>query len=831
MGILGGTINTNKGILGSVGGFKNTGILGGASNIKTSTELYDLAASVGLQKQADKALSQQTGEQTKKIFSGGFISDIFDVLNAMQYGVVGLLKGKGFIQGVQERESWTDEDALGDNGLPGVIAGIALDIACDPLMYIAPWTIAKKIPGMAKGATALKELAFGKMATKTIRVGEGIKTFQQLEGGRRAGKYLANKFAFMFGVDPIYKEAHIRSIKNIAIGANNVRDMVKGISDFSAETASQLLTKDETGRFMRVGLNKLKDILDPQEFKKVEVAWNKLDDLGKQAVEVGLLNKGTFEANLGEYIKNAYTEFELKKSQAIFGFMKTGVKGIKKRVKELTPEKMAELGQIDNPGYLLFRSVIDLTKDIENAKLFNLVGKQFASDVMQEGFKQLPKTNRLGEIAGKFVPSQMFDYIQEMSEPANYTFGKKIIANFKFMKVILNPATHARNIMSNQILNWWKLGMNPLDPRTINAQLTAISEIARGGGKFMDEAKTIGYGLNTFASNELTNLLDNPAAISGVNKTIQGIKSKLANLYQGEENMAKLSAFIFNRNKGIGLEEAWKMAENATFNYAQVTPFVRQLRTALFGFPFITFTIKAAPIAAETMLKAPHRISVFGKIKRGIENMADIKETERERASEPPWIRDGFYIKLPIKDKNGNSAYFDLTYIIPFGDLVSGQFFGRQIKRETGLPESIPEALMGNAPTLNFLKEISRNQDFFGDKIWNTSDSTDKQLGDLFRHLTKTYLPPMVADEIPGGYMPSGKRRQKGIIGALRPQEKEAQQRTLMEEMLRNVGAKIQPINADIQETYSEWNRKKALETLLIERGIMKRFQATYIPK
>jgi hypothetical protein len=170
--------------------------------------------------------------------------------------------------------------------------------------------------------------------------------------------------------------------------------------------------------------------------------------------------------------------------------------------------------------------------------------------------------------------------------------------------------------------------------------------------------------------------------------------------------MSKLSAFIFNRKKGLGIEDAWKAAESATFNYAQVTPFVRKLRTSLFGFPFITFTTKATPIVVETALKAPQRISVFGKIKNDIENAADIKETAAERASEPAYIRDGFYIKLPIKDKNGNSAYFDLTYIIPFGDLVSGNFFNRQTSRETGLPESTTQALLSNSPVINLIKEI-----------------------------------------------------------------------------------------------------------------------------
>jgi len=38
-------------------------------------------------------------------------------------------------------------------------------------------------------------------------------------------------------------------------------------------------------------------------------------------------------------------------------------------------------------------------------------------------------------------------------------------------------------------------------------------------------------------------------------------------------------------------------------------------------------------------------------------------------------LKMDFYIKLPMKDKQGRSAYFDLTYILPFGDLLAGNFF------------------------------------------------------------------------------------------------------------------------------------------------------------
>jgi hypothetical protein len=827
-----------KTLLGTGGGLPTGQIpTGNKYELSTSKGLYNLAVDSGFQKDADRVMETQSGEDVNKIFSGGFISDVFDALNALQYGVTGMLKGKSFIEGVKTRQSFSDKDALGDKGLPGVIGGIIADIAVDPLTYIAPWTIAKKVPLVSKLAKAGKEAIFGKRVVKTVETGvKATKEVPVLEGGTKVGRYFANKLVYAYGAGPEMKDMLTRNTASIAIGTKNIVNITKKLAKIPNLKASKLLTKDETGRFIRTPLEELKKTLGEGDFNAVSEAWKSIDDLGKEAVNAKLLTKEKFEENFGEYIKNAYTEYEKAKNKGLFSWAKRKITPIKARKEGLTKEKMIELGQIDDPAYLFFKSSLDILRSTENAKLFNTIKKGYAVDIAQEGFKQLPKTAGLGELAGKYIPENIFDYVQEISEPMKYGIGKKLMGDFKFFKVVMNPATHARNIISNQILNWWKLGMNPLDPRVFKSNATALREISKKSGKWMDEAKKIGYDIDTFAANELRHLFDLPeanAAMGKLGKNWSKVKTKLGDVYQGEENFAKLSAYIFNKTtKKLSPENAWKAAEAATFNYAQVTPFIRKMRTALFGFPFITFTTKATPLAAETMLKYPRRVSVFGKIKNSLEDLADIKETERERASEAPWVRDGFYIKLPMKDKYDRSAYFDLTYIIPFGDLMSGQFLERKVSTETGLKESLPLAAMSQAPAINLLKEIGHNQDFYGNSIWKESDDSAGQLQDLFRHMLKTYLPPLVSDQIPGGYNAKGERQQRGIIGATQtPEDEIRQKRTLQQEIMRNAGLKIQPVNVDIQEDYQEWNRKKALEMLLREKGVVKDFSSTYIPK
>jgi hypothetical protein len=811
------------------------------AGVDSTAGLYQLATDAGLKDSADRLLEAQRGEKPKEIFSGGFITDIFDTLNALQYGVTGLLKGKSFLEGVKTRQSFTDDDALGENGIPGLIGGIALDILVDPLTYISPLSVVRKIPGLTKVGGAIKK---GLVGTKVLReVGETAaskaqqltRLYETAEGGFAPTKALAQKFAWMFGADPVFRKTYERGLRSTAISSQKLVEMTQGIAKLSPDISKSILKTDDVGRLVRAPLNELKSRLTPTQFDEVAAIYSKIDSLGKEAVDLGILNKATYEENLGKYIKNAYLEYETAKKGGTFGVSKLGIKGTKKRK---AVEDVAEFGltQVDNPAYLLFKSAFDLNRDVENAKLFSTIGKNFGRDVAADGFTKLPDGKRFGSIAGKYIPDHMAQYINEII-PADTSLAsqinKKIVGNFKFFKVVMNPATHARNMVSNQILNYWKLGMNPLDPRAIQANLTSVSELAKKSGKWLDEVKPLGFNVDTFASAEMRGLLES-TDVNAWGKTIKGwdkMKRSLGEMYQAEENQAKLAAYIFNRTtKKLSPEDAWKGAEAATFNYAQVTPFIRKLRESLFGFPFITFTVKSTPAVLETAAKTPGRISVIGKIKQGIENMAGIEETERERSSAPSYVKDGFYVKLPIKDKLGRSAYFDMTYILPFGDIVSGNFFERGQKLKTGAPESLVQAAANKSPFIQTIGSLYRNEDFYGNKIFRETDSAEKQLGDVMLYLTKTYAPPLVGDQLPGGYKMDGERQRKGILGGTTASS-ENTQRTLMQELLRNVGAKVQPISADIQEKYVDWSRQKALLNLLKENGIVNEMNINYVPK
>jgi len=702
----------------------------GKVDLTTVLGLQQTAQESGLGARATKVLARK-GEDPQQIFSGGFVQDTFDTLNLLQHGVTGVLQGKGFAQGVKTRASFSEKDQLGQFGIPGMIAGVALDIAVDPLTYLGGFGILKRaVTVTAKGVAAVTKQTVGRIPI-----------------AQRAGDQLAKMFIYRAGQDPVYKELANRTLKNIGTGVDNVLTMARPLTKLNPAAQRAFLSKNKKGQIIRRSAEELSQLFPEEILAKARPAFVELDRLGRESVDLGLLDKEIYEANIGSYIANLYRKKEAP--GGVVQKVKEAFETKPKRIdlsrfmkrKEIPEEVREAMGEILEAGYPTAKALVQLTRANENAKFFAVVASKWGQDALEEGLKKLPNVPTLGKLSGKYVPEPIFDDIQEIiRQKTNLDKAMgKIVAGFKYNKVILNPATHARNVMSNFILN----SFEGLSPFRIDIYAKAAKSIVTKDEVYK-EAKSMGLGLDTFAAGELRSILG--FAEGG---KFKNFANKIADIYQKEEEYAKMAQYIFQKSKGLSPQDAYLIAERATFNYAQVTPFIRRVRESIWGFPFITFTVKATPQVAKTLATKPTKLSNIGKIKVAIENQSDIGELSKERATEPSWVRDGFFIKLPMKDKEGRSAYFDMTYILPFGDLISGNFFERGISRETGLPESIPEAALSKAPFLNIIKELSRNQDFFGNKIFRESDGIDDQLGDIFRHVLKTYTPPIIADQIP----------------------------------------------------------------------------------
>lgn len=777
-------------------------------------------------RKAEKIMAQKK-EDPEEIFSGGIISDVFDALNVLQYGVVGTLKGKSFLEGVQKRESFSDEDALGEYGIPGIVGGMVLDIAVDPMTYVGGFGIGKRLfSGLGDVTT---------VAANAIR---------KVPAGSQALDFLGSKFVYRFGQDPVYAEMAERTIKNIGIGNSNLIELARPLSKLDPEVQRLFLTKNKQGRLIRKSAEELRKVLTPDQLAAAKPAFDELDKLGKAAVDAGLLKKEIYEANLGQYIANLYRKHEIppvgvKKVKALWPRKPLRMDLSRFMKSTEIPEEVREaMGEVLEAGYPTAKSLVQLNKAVEQANFFKTVSSRWGKDAAEEGFEKLASTKRLGELADKYVPKFLADDINEVIRPYRRGVESKIVGGFKFGKVILNPATHARNVMSNFILN----GFEGLSPHRLDVYGEAAKQMATKG-KWYQEAKAIGLGLDTFAAREIRDMLIGPDA-QGLAGNVRKAMNKVGNIYQGEEEFAKLAQYIFQRKNGLVPAEAWKVAERATFNYAQVTPFIRRLRESIFGFPFITFTYKATPQIIKTAIQYPTRISNIGKIKNAIENLTPVEQRRKEREVQPDYIKNGLFVRLPNKDKFDRPGYFDLTYILPFGDIVSGQLFEA---RRPGEP--ITQTALAKFPAFNVIAEIARNEDFFGNKIIKGDSIEPAEQGkDLFGYLMKFYAPSLmsgpietlfdedVAEEVGGrGFLPGrlGRSFEYEEKKKERPLEVERRTtRTVKQELLRAfLGLKVTPFDFERQAAARDKELRERLQRLLIEEGIMAEFTIPFIPK
>lgn len=840
-------------------------------DLRTPDGLYALAQQAGLQEQADTMIRRSGGEQMK-FGSGGFIMDVMDVLNAGSYGVVGLVKGKGFIEGVKNRETLADDDALGKFGWQGKIAGFIGDIFLDPLTYVAPVKIVSKIPGVSKGVAAVGEKMFGRLEvietgakvvdkleepveevtketvertagntllaeTETITI-PGQKTFKR-EGGWGPLTFLAGKFVYGFAADPKYLNGVQKIAGRNAAIIGSAETLFQSLSKLKPGVFEQTVKQGADGRMISAPLEEVEVLMRRQgldkEFESVREMYQIRDSLMDKLEEFGVLTKETKAEHWQTYLKQSYDEYLTAKKQ--FMGTKSGVTiDSKKRKEGLTEEMMKELGQVEDPHVLWATTLIkqvDLLKKAELQK-FTADGYAMTPDMLEEfGMKggrmqdlhQFPNdSRRYGALAGKYVSKEIWNVLKGSFEPTK-ELGENLVLKFKHLKVVWNPASHVRNAFGAAIQNWWKMGLGPW---RLDTYYDATKELK--GGKYLDEMRELGFNER---SGYLAELMDNyllnknvmEKALSqyssgAIAKPIKRLDRIMMNSYGHTDNVAKMAAYKNLRQKGVGKEEAYAQAMAATFNYSEVTPFVHQMRRAIWGVPFITFAVKAVPLTASTLANNPNRISVFGKLRNSLFQAAGV-EAEQEAEALPEYMRDSMFVmRLPWKDAEGRSMYFDLSYIIPFGAIAGGQFLENPIAMN---------------PITQLIRELSTNETFSGNKIFRESDDVEKVTMDITLHIAKLGMLPTGVDFLSDGYGRDGQKVESRIgwerAAGINTDDLGAGERTYYQNAMRLVGMGATPYELNSRESALAYTQNENLTKLLVENGVLKQFQNAYLPK
>ena len=630
---------------------------------------------------------------------------------------------------------------------------------------------------------------YKKIADKVWDVGIEQKIPQLLEkipGGKAINRALIYDYRADLKNPGKYIKSMEDKIRAQQIGKMYALDLGTRLERFPEKGKMQL------GEYIRGELDTLpKELLSVADEAKLSMF-----DLGKQAVDVGLLKEEIFFRNVGRYMARLYTSKEHNGLLKQFNLTKPNRLDLSRfqRRKDIPKEIREEMGEILTPGYPIAKGITQLTHDIEQARWFKNIAanKDWAmpkgtEGILPDGWKELPNNRKLGSLSEAKVHPEIFGDITEsirMIETPEKVW-RKALGAWKFGKVILSPKTHARNVMSNSILA--HLGGMPMYEQPI--YLTKSIQAMRGKNNYWKDATSEGLLGTTWTQHELSALFE------GVEGNLKGLKAggmpeqfgiigsgfdkakgsmnKAAKLYQAEEEWFKLAKYIHNiERKGMDKITAAKDAEKWLFNYGKVTKFQEAYRSKWYGAPFATFTIKALPRIAEAAVKTPHRFILPGAMIYGLEQAAmkmigdSPEQAKAKKELAPEWMKGNFlgmpnFARVPITDDSGREYYLNLTYILPWGDIgESGGFAG------------IPGSLMPMSQP--FVKEtwqqIANYDSFWEQPIVAKEDLAGKDLAGKIKtqaekrgqHLLQTMAPTPVLDIQKGAAALKGKPDYRG---------------------------------------------------------------------
>ena len=266
--------------------------------------------------------------------------------------------------------------------------------------------------------------------------------------------------------------------------------------------------------------------------------------------------------------------------------------------------------------------------------------------------------------------------------------------------------------------------------------------------------------------------------------------SNLIELYQSEDDVFRLAAWLKAKEEGGSDIEAGKAARKSFLDYNINAPWIQAMRST--AFPFISFTYRAAPLLLETMGKRPHKLvklmalagalNTLGVMLAGGGDDKERKLLPEEKAGRV-WGMVPKLVRMPWNDANGSPVYLDIRRWIPVGDVAD---VGAGHAAMPILP-----MLMPGGP-LALMSEIYQNNSMFtGKPITLETDTGLEKTGKILDYLWKAFAPNLLG--VPGTYATSGVK--DAMTGAT---DKFGREQSVAQALLSSVGIKLGSYPADV---------------------------------
>lgn len=215
----------------------------------------------------------------------------------------------------------------------------------------------------------------------------------------------------------------------------------------------------------------------------------------------------------------------------------------------------------------------------------------------------------------------------------------------------------------------------------------------------------------------------------------------LIDLYQAEDEVFRLAAWLKAKEDGLSDIEAGKITRKSFLDYNINAPWIAYMRKT--AWPFIAFTYRAVPMLLQTARDKPHKLlklmalagalNALGAMMAGDDDEDKRRKLLPEEKAGRVWGIVPKLIRMPWNDEHGSAVYLDIRRYIPVGDIAD---VGATHSALPMLP-----SLMPGGP-LVILGELIANQSMFtGQSITKDTDTAIEKVSKVMDHLYKALMP------------------------------------------------------------------------------------------
>lgn len=423
-------------------------------------------------------------------------------------------------------------------------------------------------------------------------------------------------------------------------------------------------------------------------------------------------------------------------------------------------------------------------------------------------------TLKYGLLAGRYLPGPIWNDVRQVTagqfRPLGDTYAA-ILRAWKTSKTVLSPGVHTNNIMANMVMADWHdvsaghmlkalrlmLGASDRDGKMVIGRAGNLASRAgvadrEAAKKIIDRFQDSGGNIGTWATAELQReqlepLLEAlekeiatgapqsaevgvmaalqhamhlrfPSAFAAlaptkVGKAVVTEGKNMIALYEAEDQVFRLAAWLKAKEDGLNDLDAGKVARKSFLDYNINAPWIQMVRqTAL---PFIAFTYRAAPMLIETAAKKPWKLMKLGLMVGALNALGyalsggdedDERKLLPEEKAGSIWGMVPKLVRMPWNDANGEPVFLDIRRWVPVGDVFD---LGQNHAAIPVIPAAVP-----GGPLALFAELMMNKSQFTGKPITKETDTGTEKASAVLDHLYKAFAPNIVA--LPGTYAFTG---------------------------------------------------------------------------